>query len=50
MSGSFLSLLPGASPPHWLTEALATYFEGSTYSRAAHTSTPGFMLACGRHR
>ncbi|MEQ1891243.1 MAG: DUF1570 domain-containing protein [Planctomycetota bacterium] len=39
----FLSLLPGATPPHWLTEALATYFEGCTYSRATRTITPGFV-------
>ncbi|MSR61156.1 MAG: DUF1570 domain-containing protein [Planctomycetes bacterium] len=39
----FLSLLPGATPPHWLTEALATYFEGCTYSRATGTVTPGFV-------
>jgi len=39
----FLSLLPGASPPHWLNEALATYFEGCTYSRATKTITPGFV-------
>jgi hypothetical protein len=39
----FLSLLPGASPPIWLNEALATYFEGCTYSRATNTITPGFV-------
>ena len=39
----FLSLLPGASPPMWLNEALATYFEGCTYSRATSTITPGFV-------
>lgn len=39
----FLSLLPGASPPIWLSEALATYFEGCTYSRATQTITPGFV-------
>jgi len=39
----FLSLLPGASPPKWLNEALATYFEGCTYSRATNTITPGFV-------
>jgi hypothetical protein len=39
----FLSLLPGASPPHWLNEALATYFEGCTYSRATNKITPGFV-------
>ncbi|HEX6886230.1 MAG TPA: DUF1570 domain-containing protein [Planctomycetota bacterium] len=39
----FLSLLPGATPPHWMTEALATYFEGCTYSRATRTITPGFV-------
>jgi hypothetical protein len=41
----FLSLLPGASPPHWLNEALATYFEGCTYSRATKKITPGFVPA-----
>jgi uncharacterized protein DUF1570 len=41
----FLSLLPGASPPHWLSEALATYFEGCTYSRATNAITPGFVPA-----
>lgn len=41
----FLSLLPGATPPHWLGEALATYFEGCTYSRATNTITPGFVPA-----
>jgi hypothetical protein len=39
----FLSLLPGASPPHWLNEALATYFEGCTYSRVTKKITPGFV-------
>ncbi|NOT29609.1 MAG: DUF1570 domain-containing protein [Planctomycetes bacterium] len=39
----FLSLLPGASPPMWLSEALATYFEGCTYSRATNQITPGFV-------
>jgi hypothetical protein len=39
----FLSLLPGASPPMWLSEALATYFEGCSYSRATNTVTPGFI-------
>jgi hypothetical protein len=39
----FLSLLPGASPPKWLNEALATYFEGCTYSRATGAITPGFV-------
>lgn len=39
----FLSLLPGADPPIWLGEALATYFEGCTYSRATRTITPGFV-------
>ncbi len=39
----FLSLLPGASPPKWLNEALATYFEGCSYSRATNTITPGFI-------
>jgi len=41
----FLSLLPGASPPIWLNEALATYFEGCSYSRATNTITPGFIEA-----
>lgn len=41
----FLSLLPGASPPKWLNEALATYFEGCSYSRATNTVTPGFVSA-----
>jgi hypothetical protein len=41
----FRSLLPGAQPPHWLTEALATYFEGCTYSRATGKVTPGFVAA-----
>lgn len=35
----FLSLLPGASLPIWLDEALATWFEGGTYSRATQTIT-----------
>ena len=39
----FLSLLPGADPPIWLNEALATYFEGCTYSRATRKITPGFV-------
>jgi hypothetical protein len=41
----FLSLLPGADPPLWLSEALASYFEGCTYSRATRTITPGFVPA-----
>jgi hypothetical protein len=41
----FLSLLPGADPPIWLTEALATYFEGCTYSRATNTVTQGHVPA-----
>jgi hypothetical protein len=41
----FLSLLPGASPPKWLNEALATYFEGCSYSRATNAITPGFVEA-----
>jgi len=39
----FISLLPGASPPKWLNEALATYFEGCSYSRATNTITPSFV-------
>jgi len=39
----FLSLLAGATPPHWLNEALATYFEGCTYSRVTKKITPGFV-------
>jgi len=30
----FHALLPGAALPTWLTEAIATYFEGFTWSRA----------------
>lgn len=30
----FAALLPGANLPTWLDEALATYFEGCTYSRS----------------
>lgn len=32
----FAAMLPGAQLPHWLNEAMATYFEGCTYSRAAN--------------
>lgn len=35
----FLSLLPGASLPIWLDEALATWFEGASYSRATQELT-----------
>ncbi len=35
----FGSLMPGASLPQWLTEALATYFEGCTWSRARQEIT-----------
>jgi hypothetical protein len=37
----FLSLLPGASLPIWLDEALATWFEGGSYSRASKEITFG---------
>jgi hypothetical protein len=37
----FLSLLPGADLPIWLDEALATWFEGATYSRATKEITFG---------
>lgn len=33
----FAGLLPGATLPHWMNEALATYFEAFTYSRATRT-------------
>jgi hypothetical protein len=39
----FISLLPGASPPIWLSEALACYFEGCSYSRATRKITRGFV-------
>lgn len=39
------SLLPASEPPIWLTEALAAYFEGCTYSRASGKITPGFIPA-----
>jgi len=41
----FLSLLPGAALPIWLDEALATWFEGSTYSRATQEITFGGIPA-----
>lgn len=37
----FGSLMPGASLPHWMTEALATWFEACTYSRATGRITFG---------
>ena len=37
----FGGLMPGATLPTWLTEALATYFEACTYSRATHKVTFG---------
>ncbi len=37
------AILPGASLPTWLDEALATYFEGCTYSRATGKITQGFI-------
>lgn len=36
----FAALLPGAELPIWLDEALATYFEGFTYSRARGEIVP----------
>lgn len=35
----FAAMLPGAQLPHWLNEALATYFEGCIYSRSSHKIT-----------
>jgi hypothetical protein len=37
----FGGLMPGATLPTWLTEALATYFEACTYSRATRKVTFG---------
>ncbi len=37
----FGGLMPGATLPIWLTEALATYFEACTYSRATRKVTFG---------
>lgn len=41
----FGGLMPGATLPHWLTEALATYFEACTYSRATRKVTFGDVPA-----
>lgn len=35
----FAAMLPGAELPHWLNEALATYFEGCVYSRSSNKIT-----------
>lgn len=35
----FAAMLPGADLPQWLNEALATYFEGCSYSRASKKIT-----------
>jgi hypothetical protein len=32
-----MALMPGATLPHWMTEALATHFEAFTWSRATQT-------------
>ena len=39
----FGGMLPGAALPQWLTEGLATYFEGCTYSRVDKTIRVGFV-------
>ena len=39
----FHSMLPGADLPTWISEGLATYFEGCTYSRATQQITAGFL-------
>ncbi|MCY2957637.1 MAG: DUF1570 domain-containing protein [Planctomycetota bacterium] len=41
----FGGLMPGAALPTWLSEALATYFEACTYSRATHKITFGSVPA-----
>lgn len=41
----FMATLPGASLPVWLDEALATYFEGCTYSRAMCSITKNHIPA-----
>ncbi|MEZ5962851.1 MAG: DUF1570 domain-containing protein [Planctomycetota bacterium] len=37
----FAAVLPGAELPHWLNEALASYFEGGVYSRRTGKITLG---------
>ena len=37
------AVLPGADLPIWMDEAMATYFEGCTYSRATKKITLGFV-------
>jgi hypothetical protein len=39
----FHALLPGASLPHWLNEALASYFEGCRWSRSTNKLEVGFL-------
>jgi hypothetical protein len=39
----FAAMLPGATLPHWLNEAMASYFEGCVYSRATGKISVGAL-------